>query len=92
MSKKIKEDKIRIIISLDRAKCAAPLGYISKHSRIENPLELLQELEKDGLVDRLPSGIWNPSLMPLFELTDKAKELLKHSIEHQFEQLAEIII
>ena len=85
------KSKIKIIFALDKATGAAPMGYISKHSGIEDPIKLLRQLEKDGLVRQLPPGLWNPSLNPLFELTGKAKKLLKQSIDLQIERFVEIL-
>ena len=92
MSKIVKENKAKILLALDMAKGAAPLGYISKHSGIENPCELLQQLEKDGLVRRLPSGLCSLSFMPLFELTSKAKKLMQQAIDHQLQQSIDALV
>ena len=72
------EEKVRIILALNRTSGAAPLGYISKYSGIDEPYELLQQLEKDGLVCRTQPSSWSASLMPLFELTNKARDFLQN--------------
>jgi len=95
MSKIVKENKAKILFALDMAKGAAPLGYISKHSGIEDPRELLQQLEKDGLVRRLllqPPILCSLSFMPLFELTGKAKKLLRQAIDHRLQQPIDVPI
>ena len=92
MSKIVTEDKAKILLALNKAKGAAPIGYISKHSGIKDPCELLQQLEKDGLVCRLPPSLWCPSLNPLFELTGEAKKLLQQAINGGLQQLIDMPI
>jgi len=89
MSNIIQEKKVKIVLALDQAKSPAPVGYISKKSGIENPIELLQQLEKDGIVSRLTSSSWSPTNAPQFELTPKAKKLLQQLIATRLEQLIE---
>jgi hypothetical protein len=89
MSNIIEEKKVKIILALDQAKGPAPVGYISKKSDIENPRELLRQLEEDGIVCCLPSNSWSPSNAPQFELTVKAKKLLQQLIATRLEQLVE---
>jgi len=85
----IQEKKVKIVLALDQAKSPAPIGYISKKSGIENPRELLQQLEKDGIVSRLPSSSWSPTNAPQFELAPKAKKLLQQLMATRLEQLIE---
>jgi len=85
----IEEKKVKIIMALDRARSPAPVGYISKKSGVENPLELLRQLEEDGIVCCPPSSSWSPTNSPQFELTPKAKKLLQQLIATRLEQLIE---
>jgi len=89
MSNIIEEKKVKIILALDQAKGSAPIGYISKKSAIENPRELLRQLEEDGIVCCLPSNSWSPSNAPQFELTANAKKLLQQLVATRLEQLIE---
>jgi len=89
MSSIIEEKKVKIILALDQAKGPAPVGYISKKSGIENPRELLRQLEEDGIVYCLASNSWSPSNAPQFELTAKAKKLMQQLIATRLEQLIE---
>jgi len=92
MSNIIQEKKVKIILALDQAKSPAPIGYISRKSGIENPLELLLQLEEDDIVYRLPSNSWSPSNAPQFELAPKAKKLLQQLIATRLEQIIEVRI
>jgi len=83
-----KEYAAKILKVLSRARGPAPLGYISKQSGIEHPLELLRQLEKCDLVCRTAQGDFNLSLMPLFELTDKVKKLLQ---DHETSELINML-
>ncbi len=85
----IEENKVKVILALDQAKGPAPIGYISQKTGIENPRELLRQLEEDGIVQRLPFNSWSPSGAPQFELTAKAKRLLQQLIATRLEQLVE---
>ncbi len=89
MANIIEEKKVKIILALDQAKGPAPIGYISRKSAIEDPLELLQQLEEDGIVCCLPSNSWSPSNAPQFELTAKARKFLQQLIATRLEQLIE---
>jgi len=91
VSNVIKENKARILLALNMARSPAPLGYISNHSGIDDPYELLQLLEEGGLVCRTPRGHWGLTLMPLFELTVKGKELLRRVSDKQVEKLIDIL-
>ena len=82
------EKQVRIMLALNRTSGAAPIGYISKHSGIDEPYELLQQLEEEGLVSRAQPTAWSASLMPLFELTDKAREFLQEIINDRIEQFS----
>lgn len=67
---------IKILQVLDRASSACPLGYISLHTNVVEPLKIMEALEKEGYVRRCPCDDWSPSRYPLFEITPKAcKEL-----------------
>jgi len=68
---------IRILQVLDRASCACPLGYISLHTNVVEPLEILDVLEGEGYVHRCAGGDWSPSGYPMFEITPKARQALR---------------
>jgi hypothetical protein len=83
----VKRNKVQILLALDKADGSAPLGYIAEKSGIEDPLELLQRLEKDGFVCRLSPSYCGPSLLPIFELTSKSKTIIRQATETRLEQL-----
>ena len=89
MSDILEENEVKIVLALDKAKGSAPIGYISQKSGIENPHELLQQLEQGGIVCRVPSSSWSPTNQPQYELTNKAKKLLQQLIATRLEQLIE---
>jgi len=68
---------IKILQVLDRASCACPLGYISLHTNIVEPLKLMETLEREGYVCRCGWDNWSPSKYPMFEITPKAREELR---------------
>jgi len=68
---------LRILQVLDRASCACPLGYISLHTNIVDPLNILNALDKGGYCRRCPTSDWSPSVHPMFEITPKAREELR---------------
>lgn len=67
----------RILQVLDRASCACPLGYISLHTNIVDPLNILNALEEGGYCCRCPPSDWSPSGHPMFEITPKARDELR---------------
>jgi len=69
---------IKILQVLDRASCCCPLGYISLHTNIVEPLKLLEALEEEGYVHRAEVDSWSPSNHPRFEITPKARQELRH--------------
>lgn len=92
MAKNFKKEEPKILLALSRTKGAAPLGYISEHSGIKNPYETLLRLEKKELVYRTPPGIWALSYLPLFELTPKARDLIRQATDARLEQLIEVTV
>jgi hypothetical protein len=44
----------KILLILDRAKTPVPLGYISLHTGIEEPLEILEKMRENNLVNISP--------------------------------------
>jgi len=80
MSRILEENEVKMLRALELAKGPAPLGYIARHSGINDPYDCLCKLEEYGLVCRSPQGDYSLSRMPLFELTGKAKNLLQQSI------------
>jgi len=90
MSKIVEENKAKILLVLNMAKGAAPIGYISKYSGIKDHYELLQQLEqleKESLIHRPSDSLCCPSFMPLFELTSKAKNLIQQVISPRLQDL-----
>lgn len=68
---------IKILQVLDRASGYCPLGYISLHTNIAEPLKLLEALEKEGYVSRGECDSWSPTNYPQFEITAKACQELR---------------
>ena len=78
-----KNEKIKILFTLDKTHNTAPLGYISIHSGIRDPRLFLQELEENGLVISNQLSNWSTTLSPQFELTNKGREFCKKYLEKQ---------
>jgi len=59
------ERKIRIILALNEAKNAAPIGYVCQRCGIdetcESPCRNLRQLEDDGIIQRASPSTWSPS-------------------------------
>jgi hypothetical protein len=89
----LEERKTRIILALNEAKNAAPVGYICQRCGIdetcENPCRNLKQLEDDGIIHRASPSTWSPSLEPKYELPVKTKRLLQHMIATRLEQLVQ---
>ena len=87
----LEERKTRIILALNEAKNAAPVGYICQRcgidERCENPCRNLAQLEEDGIIQRAHPSTWSPSLGPQYELPVKTKRLLQQMIAARLEQL-----
>lgn len=66
----------KILMTLALAKSPAPLGYISLHTKIKEPLEILEKMEENGLVRRSPSLSWSCCTDPLFEITTTTRKKL----------------
>lgn len=86
----IGEDKVKLVLAMERAKGPAPLGYLTQRTGIEDPRELLSQLEGEGIVRRLSPDSWSPSHAPQYELTGKATKLLHQLIATRLEQLIEV--
>jgi hypothetical protein len=68
------EEVERILLVLARANSPVPLGYISLHTGIKEPVGILRKMEERCLVRRSPSsqGLvppWSCCTDPLFEIT-----------------------
>ena len=71
----MKNDQIkRVLSALVQAKSPAPLGYLSLHAGIKEPLEILRKMETMGLVCQSPSCSWSCCIDPMFEIVLPAKE------------------
>lgn len=90
MSDIIEEKKLKVLVALDRAKSPAPLGYVTKHTGVEEPYELLEQLEKDGLVRRALPNDSSPAGEPRFELAPRAKKMLQKLIAKRLLQIIEV--
>jgi len=66
----------KILIVLARANSPAPLGYISLHTGIKEPLKILRKMEEAGLVHQSPSSSWSCCMGPMFEITSVARNEL----------------
>ena len=73
----MKEKIIRILQALDRASSPCPLGYISLHTNIVEPLEIMEALGREGYCRCCPSSEWSPSGSPMFEITPKGQQELR---------------
>ena len=78
----MEHEEIKKILSvLALAKSAVSLGYISLYTRIKEPIEILEEMEKRGLVSKRLSTDWSYCMDPMFEITPIArKELLTNIV------------
>ena len=90
----LEERKTRIILALNEAKNAAPVGYICQRCGLdetcETPCRNLTQLEEDGIIQRAPASTWSPSLEPQYELPMKTKKLLQQMIATRLEQLIQM--
>ena len=77
MEKNTKNKMIKILQVLARASCYCPLGYISQHTNVVEPLKLLESLEKEGYIVRCECTDWSPSNYPQFMATPKADQELR---------------
>jgi hypothetical protein len=82
MEKKI----VNILQLLDRASCCCPLGYISLHTNIAEPLRIIEALKAEGYVRRSKNCDWSLSSSPMFEITPKARQELRQ-LESQVLQI-----
>ena len=69
----------RILLVLARANSPVPLGYISLHTGIKEPVRILRKMEERCLVRRSPSsqGLvppWSCSMDPMFEIVAHKSE------------------
>jgi hypothetical protein len=90
----LEERKIRIILALNEAKSAAPVGYICQRCGIdetcENPCRNLRQLEDDGIIQRVSPSTWSASREPQYELPAKTKKLLQQMVATRLEQLIQV--
>lgn len=77
-AKDSKEDEEirRVLFVLARSNSSTPLDYISLHTGIKKPLQILEEMSVLGLVCRSTPSMWSCSKDPLFEITPKGRERL----------------
>lgn len=68
---------IRILQCLNRSSSDCPIGYITRHTNIPEPLSLLNLLEENGLVQRRPCDGWSATGYPLFEISSKGSQKLR---------------
>jgi len=66
----------KILSVLAMANSPAPLGYISFHTGIKEPLEALRRMAERDLVRQCTSSTWSCSKGPMFEVTPTARENL----------------
>ncbi len=90
----LEERKTRIILALNEAKSAAPVGYICQRCGIdetcENPCRNLRQLEDDGIIQRVSPSTWSASREPQYELPAKTKKLLQQMVATRLEQLIQV--
>jgi hypothetical protein len=73
----MEEKMIKILQVLDRSGDACSLGYITLHTSIIEPLELLEILEREGYVQRCKRNSWSPSSGLRFQIAPSAKQKLR---------------
>jgi hypothetical protein len=62
------QESKKVLIALALTNTPVPLGYITYHTGINEPLPLVERLEDEGLVHRCPSSRWSCSQGPRFEV------------------------
>jgi hypothetical protein len=71
----MENDQLKKILSaLAQARGPAPLGYVSLHTGIKDPLTTLEKMEERGLVKRSPCSSWSSCSDPSFEIMPPVKE------------------
>jgi hypothetical protein len=73
----MEEKMIKILQVLDRSGDACSLGYVTLHTSIIEPLELLESMEKEGYVQRCKRNSWSPSSGLRFQITPSARQKLR---------------
>jgi len=77
MERNIESEQIKkILLVLGMAKTPVPLGYISLHTRIKEPLEILEKMRENGLIHRSPPSCWSCCMEPMYETAPKAQKEL----------------
>jgi len=66
----------KILLVMFLAKSPIPLGFISLHTGIKEPLKISDKMERMGLIKRSPCSSWSASVAPLFCLTSSAQKNL----------------
>ena len=67
---------MKVLNVLNRAACCCPLGYITLHTNIFNPLTTLEDLEELGYVHRTENENQSPSYHPMFKISHKGQQVL----------------
>lgn len=73
----MENDTIKILKVLDRASCACPLGYITLHTNIIQPLEIVKTLVREGYCCQSTVNGWSGSGHPKFEITPMGRHKLR---------------
>lgn len=73
----MEKEALEIMHVLDRIYSYAPLGYISLHSNVADPLPILEGLERMGYLSRCRDCYWSPSPYPLFMITPDGRSALR---------------
>lgn len=78
----VERKMVKILQVLDRASCFCPLGYISLHTNIIDPLNILKALEENGYVRRCEcddpkAAQISPSYHPIFEISPRGRQELR---------------
>ena len=77
--KTISEKRKKILQVLARADSPVPIGYISLHTGIREPLEILEKMREESLVFLSLTSTWSCSIEPCYEITPATKEKLLES-------------
>lgn len=69
------EQKILLVLAL--AHSPAPIGYISLHTEIKVPFDVLKRMEKRSLVRQCQISSWSCSIDPMYEITPEGLKNIK---------------
>jgi hypothetical protein len=77
----------RLVLTLYEAKGAAPFSYLSQMCDIDDHMRILEQLEENGIVERIQSNSSSASKSPQFVLKPEVHNQLQLCIATRLEQL-----